>query len=88
MTVRIADRALRRIAEIYAYIAADSETAAARMAQRLLDAMHGLGVNPHLGRPGRSAGVRELVVEPYIVFYRVRREEVLVLNVLHGAQRK
>lgn len=88
MTVHVSDRALRRIGEIYAYIAADHEEAAARMAQRILDAVHGLALHPHLGRPGRVSGVRELVVDPYIIFYRVRREQVLIVNILHGAQRK
>jgi toxin ParE1/3/4 len=88
MTVRISDRALRQIANIYAYIAADNGEAAARVAQRIIDAVHALTVHPQLGRSGRIAGVREMVVDRFVIFYRVKREEILIVNVLHGAQNK
>ena len=44
---------------------------------------------PALGRTGRVPATRELVVigTPYIVAYRIERTAVLVLRVLHGAQR-
>jgi toxin ParE1/3/4 len=42
-----------------------------------------------MGRQGRCAGTRELVIArtPYIVAYRIERLAVVVLRVLHGAQR-
>ena len=42
-----------------------------------------------LGRPGRVPSTRELVVvgTPYVVAYRIERTVVLVLHILHGAQR-
>ena len=42
-----------------------------------------------MGRPGRIAGTRELVVPgtPYLIAYAVLEEQVVVLAVLHGAQR-
>lgn len=48
-----------------------------------------LAEDSHLGRPGRVKGTRELVVNgtPYRVVYRVEAEVVLILRVLHGAQR-
>jgi toxin ParE1/3/4 len=48
-----------------------------------------LGAFPAIGRPGRVAGTRELVVSgtPYIVPYRVRGERVQIITVLHSAQR-
>ncbi|MCA1598486.1 MAG: type II toxin-antitoxin system RelE/ParE family toxin, partial [Chloroflexi bacterium] len=41
-----------------------------------------------LGRTGRVEGTRELVVSrtPYIVAYRVRDDEVIVLAVQHAAR--
>jgi addiction module RelE/StbE family toxin len=44
---------------------------------------------PIMGRPGRVAGTRELVIAgtPYIVAYRVKGETVDVLAVVHGRRR-
>jgi toxin ParE1/3/4 len=57
------------------------------------DAIHAavgrLADHPAMARPGRVAGTRELVVmgTPYVVVYRVEPAAVVVLRVLHGAQR-
>lgn len=44
---------------------------------------------PKIGRIGRVAGTRELVVTgtPYIVVYRIEPTAAVILRVLHGAQR-
>jgi plasmid stabilization system protein ParE len=44
---------------------------------------------PELGRRGRVQGTRELVIArtPFVVPYRVNRNDIIVLRVLHGARR-
>lgn len=42
---------------------------------------------PGKARTGRVSGTRELVVQHYIIVYRVAAQVVQVLRVLHGAQR-
>jgi plasmid stabilization system protein ParE len=44
---------------------------------------------PYRGRYGRIEDTRELVVPrlPYLVVYQISEERLVVLNVLHGAQR-
>jgi toxin ParE1/3/4 len=44
---------------------------------------------PHRGRPGRIESTHELVLSslPYIIVYRVFDEGLLILNIVHGAQR-
>lgn len=44
---------------------------------------------PEGGRPGRVYGTRELIVAgtPFIVVYRVESSALVILRVLHGAQR-
>lgn len=56
--------------------------------QRVLSTVAHLATTPHMGRSGRVAETRELVVSgtPYIVAYAVIGGEVVVLDVLHGAQ--
>jgi plasmid stabilization system protein ParE len=86
--VRWSRRALSDIAGIFAYIAVDGAEAASGMADRLLAAGEGLARFPQIGRPGRLAGRRELVVDRHVLTYSVRRGEVHILAVEHGAQRK
>ena len=63
--------------------------AAASLEERISGAVAALAEHPARGRPGRVAGTRELVIAgtPYIVPYRIRRDAVQVLRVLHGARR-
>lgn len=73
---------LEWIAERDPWAAIDTGDAVHAAVQRLAD-------HPAMGRPGRVAGTRELVVlgTPYLVVYRIEQAAVLVLRVLHGAQR-
>lgn len=45
--------------------------------------------HPAIGRPGRVPATRELIVvgTPYLVVCRIEPNGVLVLRILHGAQR-
>jgi len=60
------------------YIAEDNPVAARRVVQKILRAVDLLKKNPAMGRAGRVAGTRELVVAetPYIIPYRVRGDAV------------
>ena len=71
------------------YIAQDNPQAAARMAERVQEAVEYLRDHPNLGRQGRLTGTRELVVSgtPFIAAYWVRKGTVQVLRILHHAQR-
>ena len=48
-----------------------------------------LADQPSMGRPGRIAGTRELVVTrfPYILPYRVRGSTIEILRVFHTARK-
>lgn len=72
-----------------AFIAEDDPRAAAKTAERIMDAVERLRVFPASGRPGRVPHTRELVVPgtPFILPYRVRGEVIEVLGVLHGARK-
>jgi addiction module RelE/StbE family toxin len=66
----------------------DLETAN-RIARAIYDAVQSLRTMPYRGRSGRLENTRELVIArlPYIVVYQVFEERLVILNVLHGAQR-
>jgi toxin ParE1/3/4 len=82
--------AIQDLILLRAYIAEDSPAAAQRIVLRILhDVENLLPDNPHMGRPGRVPGTRELIVPktPYIVPYRVEGETIQILRVYHGARR-
>ena len=81
--------ALRDLAAIRDYIAAEHPHAAARQIAAIRSSVSRLSEFPYMGRNGRRAGTRELVVPrtPYIVAYRLEADAVVLLRVLHGRQR-
>jgi toxin ParE1/3/4 len=40
-----------------------------------------------MGRKGRVAGARELIVTPFIVACRVKKDAIEVVAIIHGARR-
>ena len=89
MRVRWLRTALANLEAQADYIGEDSPAAARRVVQRIFRAVNLLKKNPAMGRPGRVAGTRELVVAgtPYILPYRVRADAVEILRVFHAARR-
>jgi addiction module RelE/StbE family toxin len=73
---------------IFDYIESDSPRAAILIDNRIETQVELLTDTPEIGRPGRIAGTRELVIPrtPYIAAYRIERETITVLRILHGAQ--
>ncbi|MDQ2861590.1 MAG: type II toxin-antitoxin system RelE/ParE family toxin [Pseudomonadota bacterium] len=84
-----AEPALLDLAAARDYIGRDDPAAAQRQMERVLSAVARLARFPELGRPGRHAGTREVVVArtPFIVAYRVRAGSIDVLRVLHSRRR-
>jgi addiction module RelE/StbE family toxin len=94
MRVRWTDPAHTDFLQILGYVARDNPAAAAGVGQRLLSAVDVIAAQPRLGRPGRIAGTRELVIPrlPYVAIYRIvdlaqaATNQVEVLRILHGAR--
>jgi toxin ParE1/3/4 len=71
------------------FIARDKPLAAANQDDEIERQIGLLTDHPRMGRPGRVAGTRELVISstPFIAVYRlVGAERIEVLHLLHGAQ--
>jgi len=81
-------RALGELNAIFAYVARDSELAAAALVDIIERRADGLLAHPEIGRPGRVPGTRELIVvgTPYILPYRVRDGRVEILAALHASR--
>lgn len=89
MNIEWLPEAARNLTTQIDWIAERDPWAAIDVGDAVHDAVSRLGAYPTIGRPGRVTGTRELVVvgTPYVVVYRIERTVVLVLRILHGAQR-
>jgi toxin ParE1/3/4 len=82
-------RALQNLEDEAEYVASQDPRAATRLVIQIVSGVNVLAAHPALGRPGRLAGTREIVIvdTPYIAAYRVAAESVQILRVLHGARK-
>lgn len=73
---------------IFDYIEAENPLAAIAIDERIQQQVERLLQFPAVGRSGRVTGTRELVLNrtSYIAAYRLEKESIVVLRVLHGAQ--
>ncbi len=74
--------------QAYEFILFDNPPAAEKEVNKVLEAVELLSMNPALGKAGRVAKTRELVVAgtPYIVIYRVKGNRLEILRIFHGAR--
>jgi toxin ParE1/3/4 len=90
MIVAWSEEAIQDLSSVRVYIAEADPMAAREVVLRILHVVEQLlPNNPHMGRPGRVPGTRELVIPntPYIVPYRVRGDELQIMRVYHSARR-
>jgi plasmid stabilization system protein ParE len=83
-------KASRHLRAAYDYWARESTLAAAdTMLDRIFSAVEILERFPEAGWRGRISGTGELVIAPtpFLVAYRVRREKIEILSLLHGARK-
>jgi toxin ParE1/3/4 len=84
------DRALRDLAQIDDYIAADDPRAAERWIDKLVAAAERAGRLPGAGRMVRERkrpDLREVLVRTYRIVYRVRGAQIEILTVFEGHMR-
>jgi addiction module RelE/StbE family toxin len=89
MRIRWTTPATKQLAAAHEFIAADNTRAARKIATEIWKAVDVLAKHPEVGRKGRVAGTRELVVRrtPFVVAYRIEKDEVQVLAVWHAARK-
>jgi toxin ParE1/3/4 len=71
------------------FLSEDSPLAATQVVQAIMDAVETMLLHPVRGRPGRLEDTRELIMPrlPYLIIYRIRDNQVVILNVVHGSRR-
>ncbi|MFB6365345.1 type II toxin-antitoxin system RelE/ParE family toxin [Paenibacillus elgii] len=89
--VRYTPAAVDDLDEIFSYITQDNRQNAENMLEKLNREIGGLADFPHLGSVLSEddytliqRGYRFIVVSPYLVFYRIINNEVIIHRILHG----
>ncbi len=88
MQVKWLARALTNLTDEADYISKESPANAKAFFMHVLASVEQLKDHPNLGRAGRVAGTRELIIThyPYIVPYRTKSGSVEILRVFHTAR--
>jgi len=90
MLIRWTDTAVHDFTHICDYIEKNGSAAVARrVALSVHHAIDLLAKFPEYGRTGRKPDTRELVFSglPYLAVYRVHKNAVEIVRILHGAQK-
>lgn len=90
MKIIWSNRAISDLDEAFAYIAKDSKTNALKMIRRIRKRTKLLTRFPELGSVvgnRRGEQVRELLENPYRIFYAVKENQIEIVRVYHGARR-
>ena len=87
-TVSISPQALRQLDEARAYIQAQgAPLSAQRMAARFVAAIETLEQHPHRWRCVSHDTHELVIVQPYVIRYRIRACAVKIMRIRHAAQR-
>ena len=90
-TVRLLSIAEQDLADLVSYLAAENSRAASEVLDHIEARLEALRSHPFVGRVPHNAkltalGYRVLVIDNYLVFYKVKGNAVLVHRILHGAR--
>ena len=89
MRVRYTETALVEVNDIFTYISERNEAAAKRVVARVEQTIQNLDDFPQIAQQADEPGVRRMPIGryPFIVFYTVEGDEIVILHVRHGARR-
>ena len=90
MRVRFTETALAELGDIFSYIARHSTTRWPQVVARVEESAARLGRFPQMGTPKYKPGVRMTPLRryPFLIFYTVESDEVLILSVRHAARKR
>ena len=88
MTLQYTPRAIADLAEIGEYLKSRSPPGAKRVQAAILGTLQMVVRFPHVGRLQTLATVRKIGLRsyPYLIYYSVELDEIVVLSIQHGAR--
>jgi addiction module RelE/StbE family toxin len=89
MKIEWTEPSISDLKHIRDYIAKDSEYFAARFVEKIIYRIDLLPDFPQMGRVVIEAddeSIRELIYQKYRIMYRVEKERILILAIVHGSR--
>jgi len=89
MKIEWTEPAISDLQHIRDYIVKDSEYYAARFVSKIIGRIDVLPDFPEMGRVVTEAddkSIRELIYQKYRIMYRVEKERILILAIIHGSR--
>ena len=89
MRIEWTEPAISDLQHIRDYIAKDSEHYAARSVSKIIGRIDTLPDFPEMGRVVTEAddkNIRELLYQKYRIMYRIEKERLLILAIIHGGR--
>lgn len=74
---------------LFSFVAGENLQAAKRLRDAILSRVALLAEAPHIGRPGRVPGTKELVIDntAYIIPYRCKKDRLEIIRVYHSSRK-
>ncbi len=89
MKIEWTEPAISDLQHIRNYIAKDSEYFSARFVEKIISRIDVLPDFPEMGRGVTEAddkSIRELIYQKYRIMYRIEKERILILAIIHGGR--
>jgi toxin ParE1/3/4 len=89
MTLIYTPRSLHDLQSISSYLAIKNPSASRRVMACIRSTIETLETFPHIGQHVANSHHRQLVVQryPYLVFYRIIKDDVFITHIRHSARR-
>lgn len=89
--VTFMESAINDLEEIVLYIARDSKANAIKFHDKIIESSKKLETFPKLGllvpdKKMSNSGFRMLIIDKYLLFYKIYQEEISILRVVHGSK--
>lgn len=89
MRVRLTPKARADLEGIGGYIARDNPRRARSFVKELAATAHGIGRSPYgfqFVERYEASGIRRRPFGAYLIFYRIKNDQVEIIHILHGAR--
>ena len=86
MKIIFSEEADLDLLQIHTYLGAQNRTAAVSLANTFNKKFESLARFPFIGRERSvfARGLRSVVAENYVIFYRIERDQIMIVRVLDG----
>jgi toxin ParE1/3/4 len=90
MKLRVTETAFAELEDLAAYISTENPAAARAVVSRIEQIMQRIVAFPYMARAAEQSSVRVFPVHPfpYLVFYTVEADEIIIRNIRHAARRR